>query len=188
MTFSFNTNIPAAPNNPSVDQPDMIVNNQSTNGIIAVDHITFNTANGGQHKQVTFNNKNVPVAQTDPQSVLYTDSGVASTVSQLLFRNQNIILPISALRAFGNFITAIGAVVPSNSYNVSTIVGTAAGANDNYAITLTANATSSDNVTVLILVNRAIPNFVYTFTGNVLTISIATPSIGTLVNFAIYQY
>jgi hypothetical protein len=116
MSFTFDTTIPAAANNPSNDQPGMLQNNVSTNSLISVDHITFNTANGGQHKQITFNNKNVPAAQTDPQSVLYTNNVIAatyntasaSTVSELFFRNQNAgggnnSLPVSMIKAFGAF-------------------------------------------------------------------------------------
>lgn len=82
MTFSFNTNIPAAPNNPSVDQPDMLTNNQSTNNLLAVDHISFNTAGGGQHKQVTFNGNNVPTPPVNPP-VLFTNT--VAGLPQLFF-------------------------------------------------------------------------------------------------------
>ncbi len=124
MTFNFNSSIPAANNNPSVDQPDMLTNNQSTDGILAVDHVSFNTANGGQHKQVTFNNKNVPGAQTDPQSVLYsnnitlasaTNTISASTVSEMFYRNQNGTLPVSMVKAFGCF---DGGGTLLNGYNI----------------------------------------------------------------------
>ena len=65
MTFTFNAGIPAANNNPSVDQPVMLQNNIATNGIIAVDHVGFNISNGGEHNKVTF------VPQTlDPGSQL----------------------------------------------------------------------------------------------------------------------
>lgn len=82
MTFSFNTNIPAAPNDPSVDQPDMLTNNQSTNLLLAVDHISFNTAGGGQHKQVTFNGNNVPTPPVTPP-VLFTNT--VAGLPQLFF-------------------------------------------------------------------------------------------------------
>lgn len=131
MSFTFSTTVPAAPNNPSVDQPDMLQNNVATSGIVAVDHITFNALGGGQHKQVTFNSKNVPAAQTDPQSVLYTDNVIAtatntasaSTVASLFYRNQNSgpgpannAFPISMLRAFGCF---DGGGNPLNTWNMS---------------------------------------------------------------------
>lgn len=150
MTFTFNTAVPAANNNPSVDQPDMLVNNQSTDGIINVDHISFNAMNGGQHKQVTFNNKNVPAAQTDPQSVLYTTNVIAaafntasaSTVAEMFFRNQNAgggnnSLPISMIKAFGAFDNA------GNSLNTWNLVLKAVGGHPsagNYVFTMPVGA------------------------------------------------
>lgn len=150
MTFTFNSAIPAAPNNPSVDQPDMLTNNISTDAILAVDHISFNTANGGQHKQVTFNNKNVPGAQTDPQSVLYTNSGTASSVSQVFYRNQNVIYYMSAIKAWG-LITGAGAIDTSQSHNISAVVRNSAG---KYSITLTANAVSSNKFGILLTAHK----------------------------------
>lgn len=84
MTFSFNTGIPATNNNPSVDQPDMQINNVSTDAILAVDHISFNTANGGQHKQITFNQdaSYVPVPPVSPP-VLFTD--IVNALPELKF-------------------------------------------------------------------------------------------------------
>ena len=53
--FMFNASVPGANNNPSDDQNPMLQDNISTLGILGVDHITFNINNGGQHKQITFN-------------------------------------------------------------------------------------------------------------------------------------
>jgi len=50
--FPFNTGIPASGDNPSVDQPGMLQNNVSTNGIIGVDHNTFNNNLGGYHTDI----------------------------------------------------------------------------------------------------------------------------------------
>jgi len=52
--FTFSTTVPNAPNDPSVDQGPMLQNNISTNGILAVDHVTFNAVNGGSHLQTNF--------------------------------------------------------------------------------------------------------------------------------------
>ena len=60
MTFTFDNSIPAANNNPSTDQPSMLINNQSTESIIAVDHVSFNETNGGYHKQVRLLNETIP--------------------------------------------------------------------------------------------------------------------------------
>ena len=78
MTFSYNNNVPNAPDSPSVDQPDMKTNTQSINSIIAVDHVGFNTSGGGRHLQVTFNSNNTPVIPTSPP-VLFTANDAFST-------------------------------------------------------------------------------------------------------------
>lgn len=146
MSFTFNNAVPAAANDPSVDQPDMLINNQSTNSILAIDHISFNTAGGGQHKQVTFNNKNTPGAQTDPQSVLYTASGTASTVSQMLYANQNGTFQISAVRAWAAGVNGTLSP-PPQSYNVTSITRTS---NGHYSVILQTNAVSSNNFAVVV--------------------------------------
>lgn len=53
--YQFNENVPASNDNPSVDQGPMLINNQSTLGILSQDHVTFNLNNGGQHTAITFN-------------------------------------------------------------------------------------------------------------------------------------
>ncbi len=78
--FSFDDTIPATNNNPSDDQPGMLINNQSTLGIIGNDHVTFNLNNGGQHKAITFNQdaSYVPVTPVfPPQLFTNTVSGLA---------------------------------------------------------------------------------------------------------------
>lgn len=84
MTFSFNNAVPASANNPSVDQPDMLINNQSTASIIAVDHIGFNAARGGQHKAIHFNQdaSYVPVPPVSPPQ-LFTNT--VSGLPQLFY-------------------------------------------------------------------------------------------------------
>lgn len=151
MSFTFDTTIPNAPNNPSVDQPGMLQNNVSTNGILAVDHITFNLLGGGQHKQVTFNGKNVPGAQTDPQSTLYTNNvtatgtntASASTVASAFFRNQNAIYPVSMIRAFGAFDSGGTSL---NTWNMSATRVSAG----KFNISLATNAVTGFNYAVLL--------------------------------------
>jgi len=133
MSFTFYDNIPAAPNNPSNDQPLMLQNNISQKAILAVDHITFGTAGAGEHQKVTFNSRQLPPAQTDPKAVLYTNTvsatatntASASTVSELFFRNQNAgsgtdvyAFPISMIKAFGSF---DGAALALNTWNMSAV-------------------------------------------------------------------
>ncbi len=146
MTFSFDSTIPAANNNPSDDQPIMLANNVSDEGIWDVDHVGYDVPNGGQHKLVRFNVKALPAAPTDPQSALYTNNGTASTNAQLFFRNQDAILPISLIRAWA-FCSAAGTITASQSNNVFSVVRNSAG---NFTVTLTAGATSSVNYGVLV--------------------------------------
>jgi hypothetical protein len=65
MTISYTTGIPDANHNPSIDQPNMMVNNDNIKSIIGIDHCTFDPANideiSGQHLHVTF-----PITQSDP--------------------------------------------------------------------------------------------------------------------------
>jgi hypothetical protein len=173
--FSYNTGVPAAPNNPSVDQPEMLINCESINSILAVDHVTFNTSgtgtpgsSGGQHLQVTFNGKNVPSGlPTDPLSIIYSNSGTASTISQLFFSNQNSIFHLSPIRAWA-YVNSAGVINASQSFNVSAITHPSAG---NYNVTLTANAVSSANFAVVVTSSVSstftarIPNVSVTGTG-----------------------
>lgn len=82
MTFTYNTGVPASGNDPSVDQPDMLINTISSNGIWNVDHVGFNSAGGGTHKQITFQSNNVPSIPTTPP-VLFTNT--VGSVPQLFF-------------------------------------------------------------------------------------------------------
>lgn len=144
MTFSYNNLVPATNNNPSVDQPDMLINTQSIDSIVNVDHVSFNAASGGTHKQVTFSSKNAAGAQVDPQSVLFTGSGTASTVSQMFYKTQNATMQISAVRAWA-FCDGAGGILASQSSNVTSVTGSGG----NYNITLSANAVSSANFAVI---------------------------------------
>jgi len=146
MTYSYNTSVPATNNNPSTDQPDMLTNTQSINSIIGVDHVSFNTASGGTHQQVTFSSKNTPAAQTDPQSVLYTASGTGSSNALLSFRNAAQIFPISIIKAYARFTFAAPSTVTiQQSFNISSI--TCASATSPFVINFTtAMATSNYGV------------------------------------------
>jgi hypothetical protein len=53
MSFlNYTTGIPDTPNDPSEDQPDMKINNDSNEAIWKIDHYGFNNNNGGLHKYV----------------------------------------------------------------------------------------------------------------------------------------
>ena len=145
--FTYNSGVPFATNNPSVDQPQMLINTVSNFGIWNVDHVGFNTTNttgnpnasGGQHLRVTFNGKNPPAfTPTDPLSALYTVSGVASTNSELRFLNNlNTAFPVSLIRAFA-VVDTNGNIVSSQQINVSAIAKTGPGTS--YTVDLVPNA------------------------------------------------
>lgn len=63
--FSYNLNIPDAPNNPSSDQPLMKTNTNNIDAIIDEDHYSFDEANGGLHRQVR-----MPVSGVIPAGVI----------------------------------------------------------------------------------------------------------------------
>ena len=57
MTLPYNPNIPYPTNLPSTDQPDMLINTNSIQSAIQVDHEAFNTgAHTGAHNQAQFKN------------------------------------------------------------------------------------------------------------------------------------
>jgi hypothetical protein len=75
-SIPYNLGIPASNHNPSVDQPDMLENNDNISALIAVDHVTFNSGAGatsGHHLQVTFDSNNPPAVPTAPP-VLFTNT------------------------------------------------------------------------------------------------------------------
>jgi hypothetical protein len=161
--FTYNSGVPFATNNPSNDQPQMLINTVSNFGIWNVDHVGFNTTNttgnpnasGGQHLRVTFNGKNPPTfsAPIDPISALYTLSGVATTNAELRFLNGlNIAFPVSLIRAYGVFDTN-GNVVSSQSINL-TNVGTW-NSGTGYSLLITANAITGNTYGVLVTANQS---------------------------------
>jgi len=89
-TFIYTDDIPFPDHNPSTDQPDMLINTNSIDGIIAVDHYTFEEGGANQdgwHKQSTY------VAETAPttialQGAVYTKN-VGAGVVQLFYRRES---------------------------------------------------------------------------------------------------
>lgn len=64
--YGFNTNVPNGPDDAADDQPDMLTNTISTDGIINVDHYSFNgnpvNNKGGYHRQMTLLNVDTPTS------------------------------------------------------------------------------------------------------------------------------
>jgi len=151
MTFTFNDGIPAANNNPSNDQPDMLINNQSTKGIIAVDHIGFDTNLGGNHSQMHLPQFSTSTAVLNGKntegSLIYTEAGIDDIAhAQSIFKTDNGKFITSAIRAFA-YVSDTGAVLGNQEWNVNNIVRNSAGV---YTVTLDSNATTSRNFIVLV--------------------------------------
>lgn len=84
MTIPFYDGIPAAPNNPSNDQPLMLLDNIAIVAGLGIDHRTFNEDNTGYHKSIHFDQitSYVPVPPVSPPQ-LFTD--VVAGLAQLKY-------------------------------------------------------------------------------------------------------
>lgn len=148
-TFSFNSSIPQGTDNPSTSQGQFLTNFSSISGLIAEDHIGFNTANGGFHEQVTLPANNTPGAQTGLACTIYSNPGVANNAASMLFlKNASDVFQLSVIRAWG-FFTGNGSfpITPAQSYNVSTITKSGVG---QYVVTLVSGAVSSNIFAVIV--------------------------------------
>lgn len=147
MSFSFSIDRPAAPNDPSVDQPFMLQNNISTNGIIGVDHITFGAPNGGTHQfmhMAQFSNPSAINAGASDGSVIYSAAGVADNArAQIYYKNaQQVQIPMSGIKAFGAFDSNANLL---NGMNLTATKGLAG----SYNFTIASNVISGNNYLVL---------------------------------------
>ena len=70
--FTYNNNVPDAPNDPADDQPLMRVNTNSIASFLAVDHFGFNNNDGGTHEQCTFPARASGPTTTSTQGAVYT--------------------------------------------------------------------------------------------------------------------
>ena len=178
--IKYNRNIPNPPNNPSQDVPLMKVNTNAIDTILAIDHVSFNSQDGGTHKQVTFSSENTPPNFTDPQSALYTGTGSASSNAELYYKNQDATFLISCVKAFGNFnqvnTAPVVAVTLNNGYNV---VSVSKSGNNQYKVTFTTNAIKGTTPTVICLMDNVVSGsptvasnlITYNYSANVLEIN-----------------
>lgn len=196
MTFTFDNTIPAANNNPSDDQPIMLNNNIADVGIWGVDHIGFNSANGGTHAQITFlNNPNflpTPATPLANGAVIYTAAGIASpATANQIFANSTATYITNAIRAFGAFAAqaATGATPLINGSNVTSIINAGGlGGGASYTINLTPGAITGTNVVVLIS-QPFTSTYTWTYALNQLTLTraVGSTAAGTIISFAILQ-
>lgn len=113
MAFPIDTNIPAAANNPSVDQPGMQTNYANISGFLGVDHTAPGSSPGaGQHNQVTFNLNQSAPSITNGVAGEYVNlfAGMFGNLSTLFFQNgtQNLNLTNIGLTFNFTFVNAVG--------------------------------------------------------------------------------
>lgn len=159
MSIPYNLGIPASNHNPSVDQPNMLVNTNSTASIIAVDHVGFNTSGSGQHNQVTFNANNVPSLPTAPP-VLFTNiqdgngNNLPGSLAQIFFYSgantkastQYLSALIGSTFALGGIVMKWGAVTATDN---TTISFPAAFPNNCFNVQITVNSATSPLPTIV---------------------------------------
>jgi hypothetical protein len=109
--FTFSMIVPNAPNNPSNDQSPMLVNNISTAGWAAVDHLGYNTNNGGYHNVAHWNNQGSDPGLTGGFGQLYTKTITANSIAnnQLFYQATTQI----GSTGFGPITQLTGPVQPS---------------------------------------------------------------------------
>lgn len=191
INWKFYPNIPASTHNPSADQPLMLVNNASTDGIISVDHVGFNTngpvpgpqGGGGQHLQVTFNGNNVPTSTPTVTnfSVLYTNAANQNLSANAFLVNSQATYLLSCIRAFASF-NRTGTPTFINQYNCASV----SGGPGIFTVTLNSNVCTGNNIVPIIYVSGS-PNLVsWSFANPVLTINVSASGVNT-VNFVILQ-
>lgn len=77
--YTFNSTVPASNNDPSIDQPKMLTNNQSENSIWQADHFGFNVNSSGYHQQARMPNRttyNGTGLSPNPPTVISTFGGI----------------------------------------------------------------------------------------------------------------
>ncbi len=175
--FDYYNTVPATDDNPSQDQPLMLINTVTNQNIWNIDHIGPSLDNGGTHTQTSYadykTNPVFPSQSANHPSVAYPDAGVADVNNpQYYFKNTNATFPLSAIKSFGVFSRPISPATPSisNGFNVMSI---ALGTSNVYIITLKSDVVSGNNIAVFL--NTATPTtsspMTWMFTNPVLTIN-----------------
>lgn len=189
MSFGYNNGVPNGPNDPSVDQPDMLTNTKSIQNLIKVDHVDFNNTDGGKHKQVTLPNLNVPVAQAGVASTIFSNSGVAlgANGAQLFLANSTGTLPLSLIKCYGVFAVAAGNgnVTPINQVN---IVGDIVQVGRTYTVNMTPNVTNGTTFGVIAMAPGTSDAMGWTGSANQVVLRASTSiSTGDIITFIVLQ-
>lgn len=151
MTIPYNNGIPAANNNPSTDQPNMKTNTDAIDTLLQVDHVSFNTASGGTHKQITFSSNNVPVPPVSPP-ILFTNN-VAATPHLFFYSgnaahssDQYVAAATGSTFLLGGIILKWGVQVAAN--NNTTVTFTSAFPNNCWSVVVSGGAAAGTQPTV----------------------------------------
>lgn len=121
MGIAYDPTIPSTGGRPSAQYLDIRDNFASIQTLIDIDHVDFSSPNYGKHAQVTLANVTSPGAQSNPQSVIYSKPGIASTgISDVTFKNQNGVFVLDLIRAFVKFDNN-GNILSSQSMNVTSV-------------------------------------------------------------------
>lgn len=118
-TYNFVPGVPNPPDNPSDNVDNMRDNNDNFAAIWEEDHVGFNNNNGGTHKQQRYEAFGSPALLVGPvpanASTSYPGAGVADpNTAQNYFVNTKCSVPMSAIRAYGNFATPVPTVALQN--------------------------------------------------------------------------
>lgn len=166
MSFIYTTGIPAAPDNPSVDQPNMQTNTNSIASWAAEDHYGYETGTDGQHKQVRMPAElGAPIAPGGNASAIFPMAGKAVPQAQLFFANSNANFHLSPIRAWGYALFG-GGIQANQSWNV---VSVGPPSNGEYIVKLTAGATNGTDFAIFVTSGPSNP-------GNIATSANAFPT------------
>lgn len=147
MSLMINTTIPAAGNSPSNDQPLIMGNFVNINAFLGIDLVGPGKPGNGFHQQVTLYQENAPSGPpTDPTSIIYSAAGVASTIAELQYQNQNVTLPLSTVKAYA--LCSVAGIVSSQSFNVTSV--TRMGLTSTFNVVIPANVCTGLNYGVMV--------------------------------------
>ncbi len=188
MSFTFNDAIPAANNNPSFDQPEMLQNNISNALIWEEDHVGFNdgSGHGGTHTQLRFfqfASPTPPAGTVD--SVAYPAAGVAdASHAQFYFKNSLATFLVNSVKAWGSFVVTPSSTTLIDKYNCSLSTN----ANGQIStITISSGVTASTSYTVIPFITGN-TTVTYSITGtSTFTLTNGIAGIGQKISFIVLQ-
>jgi hypothetical protein len=151
----YTTGIPASADNPSDDQPNMQVNNDSNASIWNADHFGFNNNKGGRHQQVTLSVEvSPPLVEGD--LILYTKNGNGQNVlwaknatqDQPLFVGTSLGGANGHTSLFGGIVLQYGSILGSPIANGTVITFPTPFLSGVFAITLGGQTNSTADKTI----------------------------------------